>query len=443
MDDPLFTECKLYEAVAARADVMFEAQAEANELVKNFIRERGLILYGGEAIDGAVRERGGELYASGTVPDYDFYTANSVEDAYDLADVLFEAGMEGARAIAGLHYGTMKVDAGENHFVADLSYIPHRLFEAIPTVTHDGLRRVHPGYQRADIHRAIAHPYIDPPREVIFHRLSKDVARFNLLEEYYPVSELAEFLGGTKSGTAPGATSNELPESLFDLPGSVFSRPITGILASRIYRGMCGGESASSGTGTGSPSKIPSVSVSLPVGLVERIATEIPRVDFGWFGDLLLDTHEEEISGVCVSTARTHGRLIPCQNMRVGGLIVPVVGVQYVLWWLIAHFWAIRANERTTRARASADIYLREYMALCSFVLENGSSRPELAPWLPSYYGDLNESMTEKISKARDAHARDPKNTRAPPQAPASYHPAKSAGRHPKWDNLTFEKLAH
>lgn len=425
--DPLFSECKLYEAIASKQDLMFDKQEEANEIVKSFVRERGLILYGGEAIDGALRELGSFLYAEGTIPDYDFFSANTVEDAYDLADTLYAAGFEEARALRGMHFSTMRVDAGANHFVADLSYIPRDLFENMPTIIHEGIRGVHPSYQRTDVHRALSLPYVESPREAIFNRLTKDIARFNLINKYYPTSGLSEFLLGD-----PAAENSHV------IPLSYLSRPLTGIVASRIYRGLYGDPTIAPVVVRGG------LKVFLPAPVIERLSVDIPAVSYRRFSELTPDTHEQIIpKDLCVITATVAGKLIPQAIVRVNGIAVVLAGVQHVLWWLIAHVWAMKSKVKVCRLDISSDVYLKEYMALCELVTLKGNDVPELAPWLPSYYGDLNETTAEKMSKMSTDHERDPYRSPKPPTFPATYTPAKKAAYRPRWDIIKFEKAPH
>ncbi len=425
LHDPLFTECKFYTQLSIRSDPMFETAQEANRLVQEYLRERQLIVYGGEAIDGAVRLRGGALYSDDNIPDYDFYSPDSVMHAYELADILFNAGMTGARAINGIHFGTMRVDAGDNHFVADLSYIPEKIFNIIPTITTpDGVRRTAMSYQRCDIHRALSKPFLDPPNEAIFNRLAKDISRYNLLEEYYPAKELAELI-----------TSQPHPDKEYEIPTSCLTRPLVGLAASRIYISLFSGVPRESQV-----SRPGYISLSLPAPFIERISTEIPSVTRKWFGDLLTDVHETVISpGVIAVTGRTHGQIIPYVQVVYNNIIVRLACVQYVLWWLLSHFWASRAGAIDKNI---GDEYLREYISLSELVHTKGSHEPALAPYTDLHYGDLNESAAAHIQRARSKYQTDPKNNPAPVKAPTNYSPGKSQSR-PHWDNTIFESVAH
>ena len=112
-----------YEHVAIEHDPMFQHVVTATARVKEFIRETGAILYGGSAIDFALRLKGDKIYPDDMliVADLDFFSTNSVEDAYKLTDILYNMGFEEARAINAVHIGTMRVDIGDNHFIADIS----------------------------------------------------------------------------------------------------------------------------------------------------------------------------------------------------------------------------------------------------------------------------------------------------------------------------------
>ena len=82
----------------------------ALEIVRKFILERGLMLYGGMAIDCGLKAAGSEgIYPDDARPDYDVRSADSVKDAYDLADILVAEGFERVSAIRAIHAQTMRV----------------------------------------------------------------------------------------------------------------------------------------------------------------------------------------------------------------------------------------------------------------------------------------------------------------------------------------------
>jgi len=184
-------ECSKLKTIAENADPLIDSVRLALDIVKEFIIEHGLILYGGMAIDGALRLKGEKLYADGTTPDYDFYSPNNINHAYDIAERLYKAGLEDARAIVGTHPTTMRVDVSDKrHWIADISYRSEEIFNKLPYLTYNGMKIIHPIYQRLDIHIAFSFPYIDPPREAIFNRWEKDSKRFALMANLYPIEKI-------------------------------------------------------------------------------------------------------------------------------------------------------------------------------------------------------------------------------------------------------------
>ncbi len=178
----------LYEYLSLKQDPFYEECLRAIPIIKDFIRERKLIIYGGTAIDYALRLHGDKIYSDDmlSVPDLDFYSPNNVKDAQDLTDILYKAGFAESRTIVGTYVRVMRVDIGNNHFLADISFMPKVVFDVLPYIEYEGMRVIHPIYQKIDAHSAVSLPYVDPPREVVFARLKKDVHRFSLLQKYYP-----------------------------------------------------------------------------------------------------------------------------------------------------------------------------------------------------------------------------------------------------------------
>lgn len=178
----------LYEYLSLKRDPFYEECLRAIPIIKDFIRSRNLIIYGGTAIDYALRLHGDKIYSDDmlSVPDLDFYSPNNVKDAQELTDILYKAGFAESRTIVGTYVRVMRVDIGNNHFLADISYMPKAVFDVLPYIEYEGMRVIHPIYQKIDAHSAISLPYVDPPREVVFARLKKDVHRFSLLQKYYP-----------------------------------------------------------------------------------------------------------------------------------------------------------------------------------------------------------------------------------------------------------------
>lgn len=177
------------EVIAERRDGDRLFIDRALEVVRSFILERGLMLYGGMAIDCSLKAAGAAgIYPDDARPDYDVRSADSVRDAYDLVDILVAKGFERVGAIRAIHAQTMRVRV---NFVAvaDISFTPREVLDKIPTLEYDGLRVTHPHWQRLDQHLAFCFPFANPPMEDLHHRFPKDLKRFNLLAAAYPLPE--------------------------------------------------------------------------------------------------------------------------------------------------------------------------------------------------------------------------------------------------------------
>ncbi|AMP44326.1 hypothetical protein PRJ_Dakar_00374 [Faustovirus] len=187
--EAIFTNGKIYEQIAIKHDPIYNQILKAIDIIKKFIVNRGLIVYGGTAIDYALRAHGDKIYPDDLllVPDLDFYSPDNVNDAYDLATQLYAAGYTEARVINAKHTGTMKVDIGDNHFLADISYLPKVLYDVIPTLEYEHMRIVHPNFQALDQHHDLSSPFSSAPTEEVFNRWSKDLKRFNILSKYFPL----------------------------------------------------------------------------------------------------------------------------------------------------------------------------------------------------------------------------------------------------------------
>lgn len=206
-----------------------ELQLELIELVKKFARERRLIIYGGVAVDMALRLKGGKIYEDDALWDVDMLTDDSVKNAYDFVDLLREKGYKEVNAIRAVHIQTMRVRVN-SIICADFSFVPKPIFDKIPTLNYQDLLFVHPQYQYTDTHLSFTFPFANPPSENIYNRFSKDLERYRLLVSYYPtiVSEVID--------------KKLYEERTFDMP-SELEYAFTGFVAYNImvdvYNKMC------------------------------------------------------------------------------------------------------------------------------------------------------------------------------------------------------------
>jgi len=165
----------------------------ANEIVEKFISKRRLIIYGGTSVDFAARLKGSKIYPDDILPytDYDFLSHESVQDAYELALILYQAELPNVSAFMARHGRTMRVSMG-GHIVADISWCPKYLFNKIPTKEFPAasnpelkLRFTAPEFQIVDQHLSLSFPFSNPPLEVVTGRANKDIKRFNILYDLW------------------------------------------------------------------------------------------------------------------------------------------------------------------------------------------------------------------------------------------------------------------
>jgi hypothetical protein len=109
--------------------------------------------------------------------------------ALNIAKRLYLAGLRGISIINALHPTTLRVRVNFVE-VADITYVPQNIIDAIPTIGYRGFVIVHPHYQMIDQHSSLCHPFDKPPREVVLQRWDKDIKRYNLLYSYYPLRKL-------------------------------------------------------------------------------------------------------------------------------------------------------------------------------------------------------------------------------------------------------------
>lgn len=179
---------KKYEDISVKRDPVFNDVIDAIKIVKDFIRRKKLIIYGGTAIDFALRLKGDAIYTAESLlfPDLDFFSPDSVGDAYELSMILYKAGWPDTRAIVATYVRTMRVDIEKNHFIADITYLNPEIFNKLTTIEFEGMRVLPPEFQKIDLHLSLSYPFDKAPREVIFERWKKDIERYNLLDKYYP-----------------------------------------------------------------------------------------------------------------------------------------------------------------------------------------------------------------------------------------------------------------
>lgn len=154
---------------------------EIVKIVTAFIAKKGLKLYGGHALNYFMPMNNKIYKDSVGINDYDLYCVNAEEVGKELADILYEKGVD---------YVTLGVGAfGENYKlycsfeeIANFTGLKKELFDIIPVETDKktGIMYVAPDYLKMDLRVSLVNPRIS------LWRWIKDYERAQLLEKYYP-----------------------------------------------------------------------------------------------------------------------------------------------------------------------------------------------------------------------------------------------------------------
>ena len=99
-----------YESILLKHSEYGSSIINGFELVKEFIKSNKRILYGGQALDYALRLKGSQIYNSEyKLPDYDFYSPDHIKDAYKLALELYKNKYKNIAIIRAIHITSVNV----------------------------------------------------------------------------------------------------------------------------------------------------------------------------------------------------------------------------------------------------------------------------------------------------------------------------------------------
>lgn len=171
---------------------LYSAEVQrAITVVEKYVKREKRIMVGGTAIDMALRLKGSSIYDEDELADYDFYTPEHFNDAYEIALWLVRTKYPYVTAINGMHPTTMRVRVAFEE-VADVTYVPRNIYDKLPTLEYRGFRVIHPNFQIINQHRALSKPFENPPRETVLgSRWKKDMERHDILYAKYPLERWA------------------------------------------------------------------------------------------------------------------------------------------------------------------------------------------------------------------------------------------------------------
>ena len=152
-------------------------------IVETFLRQKQLICFGGTAINNILPKQDQFYNKDVEIPDYDFYSSNALTNAKELVDIYIKEGFAEVEAKSGQHHGTYKVYVNFIP-VADISYIPKELFNAIKkeAIRVAGILYAPPNLLRMGMYLELSRPDGD------VSRWEKVLKRLTLLNRNYPLT---------------------------------------------------------------------------------------------------------------------------------------------------------------------------------------------------------------------------------------------------------------
>ena len=199
-------------------------------IVEIFISKKKLVCYGGTAINNILPQED-QFYDKDTeMPDYDFFSANAMDDAKELADIYADNGYSDVEAKAGVHHGTYKVFV---NFIpiADITILPKELFKVVQKngLTVNGIIYAPPDYLRMSMYLELSRPNGD------VSRWEKVLKRLTLLNKNYPMKNPRcnniEFMRGFEGNKNNGEKIYNIVKDTSISQGLVFF----GGYASKLY----------------------------------------------------------------------------------------------------------------------------------------------------------------------------------------------------------------
>ena len=147
---------KLNKLLKDKIDLISADDPAKYPIVKKFIADNGLKLYGGAALNlyMPVKYR---FYDRGAIPDYDMYSPTPWKHAVQLSNIMYKAGYEFTEAKGGIHSGTYKVFS--NFWpVADITYMDPYTFKKMETRKKQGMNILAPNPLAMDMYKELSQP---------------------------------------------------------------------------------------------------------------------------------------------------------------------------------------------------------------------------------------------------------------------------------------------
>jgi hypothetical protein len=158
---------------------------EIVSIVEQFLVKKKLICYGGTAINNILPKKDQFYDMTREIPDYDFFSPNSLDDAKELADIFYSKGFSDVEAKSGMHTGTYKVFVNFIG-VADITFIEPELFKSLmrEAIEKNGILYAPVNFLRMSMYLELSRPDGDVSRwEKVYSRLMRFNKNYQLKGE--------------------------------------------------------------------------------------------------------------------------------------------------------------------------------------------------------------------------------------------------------------------
>lgn len=166
-------------------------------IVESFIKKKGLICYGGTAINNILPKKDQFYDKNVNIPDYDIYSSNPLDDSKELADIYAKKGYSNIEVRTSIHEGTYKVSVIFISIV-DITYMDPTTFDLMKkdAVVLNDITYAPVNYLRMSMYKELSRPNGDISRwEKVFKRL-------NLLNNNYPMkNKICDKINFSDKGT--------------------------------------------------------------------------------------------------------------------------------------------------------------------------------------------------------------------------------------------------
>lgn len=199
-----YTEDDRAEVTKKLPDIIKEAVVRAGEIleptidekkmimviIKNFIKKKKRIVYGGTALNEAVKLKNPEdvFYDNRIFSDIEFYSPTPVPDLVELTNILYQKGLKYVEGKEAQHDETYTVFVNLQSY-CDISYVPLRIYNGIKKIVIEEINYVDPHFALIDYLRMV-----NDPMNAADQRWEKAFKRMYVLFKNYPLEYYDKFL---------------------------------------------------------------------------------------------------------------------------------------------------------------------------------------------------------------------------------------------------------